>query len=172
MLIFCSSHIRPLLFKAPSLCILLSTFCVVGTARILGNVCFRIDTVFAVPTNQNIDRSNFSAHNHTCYVVSRISFALTILSIDKLNLCFLTYKLKGYATPKSYQMLFFFPSFLTLLAYRPAPRTFQLALRGYSVASLPRASRFALASRSLRSRAFRASRSRKFSKKKSVSQST
>ena len=37
-----------------------------------------------------------------------------------------------------------------ILAYRPAPRTFQLALRGYSVASLPRASlprasRFALA---------------------------
>ena len=32
-----------------------------------------------------------------------------------------------------------------LLAYRPAPRTFQLALRGYSVASLPRASRSHLA---------------------------
>ena len=31
------------------------------------------------------------------------------------------------------------------LAYRPAPRTFQLALRGYSVASLPRASRSHLA---------------------------
>ena len=55
---------------------------------------------------------------------------------------------------------------LTVLAYRPAPRTFQLALRGYSVASLPRASRFALASCSHCSRAFRASRSRKFSKKK------
>ena len=52
------------------------------------------------------------------------------------------------------------------LAYRPAPRTFQLALRGYSVASLPRASR------SLRSCAFCTSRSRIFSKKKSVSQST
>ena len=57
-------------------------------------------------------------------------------------------------------------------AYRPAPRTFQLDLRGYSVASLPRASRFALASRSLRSRAFCASRSQKIFEKKSVSQST
>ena len=42
------------------------------------------------------------------------------------------------------------------LAYRLAPRTFQLALRGYSVASLPRASRFALASCLLCLRAFRA----------------
>ena len=58
---------------------------------------------------------------------------------------------------------------LLVLAYRPAPRTFQLALRGYSVASLPRALRFALESRLLCSRAFRASRSRKFSKKKYVS---
>ena len=32
-----------------------------------------------------------------------------------------------------------------VLAYRPAPRTFQLALRGYSVALLPRASRSHLA---------------------------
>ena len=44
-----------------------------------------------------------------------------------------------------------------LLAYRPAPQTFQLALRGYSVASLPRASHLHLASISLaRSRALRA----------------
>ena len=48
-------------------------------------------------------------------------------------------------------------------------RTFQLALRGYSVASLPRALRFALASRSLRSHTFCASRSQKFWKKKCVS---
>ena len=44
-----------------------------------------------------------------------------------------------------------------ILAYRSATRTFQLALRGYSVASLPRALRFALTKRF---------------KKKSVSQST
>ena len=56
-----------------------------------------------------------------------------------------------------------------LLAYRPAPRIFQLALRGYLVASLPRASRFALASRSHRSRAFRAHEN---FRKKSVSQLT
>ena len=59
--------------------------------------------------------------------------------------------------------------FINSLAYRPATRSFQLDLRGYSVASLPRALRFALASRLLYSRPFCASRSRKFSKKKCVS---
>ena len=62
-----------------------------------------------------------------------------------------------------------FPAIPLRLAYRPAPRTFQLALRCYSVASLPRASRFALASCSLRSRVFRAHEN---FRKKSVSQST
>ena len=41
---------------------------------------------------------------------------------------------------------------LNRLAYRPTMRTFHLALRGYSVASLPRALRYALASCLLRSR--------------------
>ena len=49
-----------------------------------------------------------------------------------------------------------------LLAYRPASRAFRLALRGYSVALLPRTSHFALASRF----------ARKFSEKNNVSQST
>ena len=53
------------------------------------------------------------------------------------------------------------PSFL----YKPAPRTFQLALRGYSVASLPWASRFALA----RNSRFTLT---KIFEKKTVSQST
>ena len=53
---------------------------------------------------------------------------------------------------------------LLLLAYRLAPRTFQLALRGYSVASLPRASRFA--------RARFALRAHENFQKKSMSQST
>ena len=49
------------------------------------------------------------------------------------------------------------------LAYRPAPRTFQLALRGYSVASLPRALHFALA------RVLRFALTKIFEKKKCVS---
>ena len=53
------------------------------------------------------------------------------------------------------------------LAYRPAPRTFQLALRGYSVASLPRASRSHLA-RFAHAR-FALSAHKNFRKKKCVS---
>ena len=52
-----------------------------------------------------------------------------------------------------------------ILAYRPATRTFLLALRGYS-------SRFAPSGFTLRTRISLAWRSQKFSKKKSVSLST
>ena len=55
----------------------------------------------------------------------------------------------------------FYCLFLDQQAYRPATPIFQLALRGYSVASLPRALRFV--------RAFCALRSRKFLKIKSQS---
>ena len=59
--------------------------------------------------------------------------------------------------------------FLSILAYRPAPRTFQLALRGYSVASLPHALRSHLARFA---HAHFALRTHENFRKKSVSQST
>ena len=82
-----------------------------------------------------------------------------LLKFMKSN-CDIVYTWHALEFPQNVQV------FYLVLAYRPATRTFQLALRGYSVAPLPRATSFALASRSLCPRAFRALRSQKFSKKK------
>ena len=82
-----------------------------------------------------VDRWLFSyfvfmcVNNSVLYVIESFFSTKMICSvIFKINWCMITLQ---WITVNLY--------IKGILAYRPAPRTFQLALRGYSVASLPRA---------------------------------